>query len=641
MTIKAIAVALALFTSTTVFAANSTPQPVPVVDTIPAARDIPYPGTMTVKVDATDLDRAIFRVEQTIPVAVAGRMTLLVPQWLPGNHAPRGQIEKIAGLTFMAGGKVIPWTRDTGDVFAFHIDVPVGARTVEARFQFLSATAPDQGRIVVTQEMMNLQWESVSLYPAGYFTRQIPVTAIVTWPKGWQAATALRPIRTEGDTVTYGTVSYDVLQDSPVFAGKYFRRDDLGNGVSLATVADDPKELVVSDDVLSKHRNMVTQTLKLFGAKHYDHYDFLHAITDRMGGIGLEHHRSSENQNDPGYFTDWAGSLVDHNLLPHEFVHSWNGKFRRGADLWTPDFKTPMRNSLLWVYEGQTQFWGTVIEARSGMSSKADVLDKIAGIAAQLDTLPGRQWRALQDTTNDPIISARRPKGWASWQRSEDYYNESMLIWIEADAVIREGTGGAKGMDDFARAFFGINDGDWGQVTYTFDDVVKTLNGVMPYDWSGFLRTRLDRTGGSDKAGAPLAGFTKSGYRLIYTDTPTNFMKAAMKSSKTLSLTYSLGLTMSKAKISAVVWDSPAFKAGLTTGQEIVAVNGVPYSDDAIKAAITAAKGGKDPIRLTLKTETRVRDVAVQWNGGLRYPRFEKVPEAADGPLDRLLAPQP
>jgi predicted metalloprotease with PDZ domain len=641
MTIKAIAVALALFTSTTVFAANSTPQPVPVVDTIPAARDIPYPGTMTVKVDATDLDRAIFRVEQTIPVAVAGRMTLLVPQWLPGNHAPRGQIEKIAGLTFSANGKVIPWTRDTVDVYAFQIDVPAGVRTVEARFQFVSATAGDQGRIVVTQEMMNLQWESVSLYPAGYFTRQIPVTATVTWPKGWQAATALRPTKTEGDTVTYGTVSYDVLQDSPVFAGKYFRRDELGHGVSLATVADDPKELVVSGDVLAKHRAMVDQSIKLFGAKHYDHYDFLHAITDRMGGIGLEHQRSSENQNDPGYFTDWAGSLVDHNLLPHEFVHSWNGKFRRPADLWTPDFKTPMRDSLLWVYEGQTQFWGTVLEARSGMSSKADVLDKIAGIAAQLDTLPGRAWRPLQDTTNDPIISARRPKGWASWQRSEDYYNESMLIWFEADAVIREGTSGTKGMDDFARAFFGIKDGDWGQVTYTFDDVVKTLNGVMPYDWAGFLRTRLDRTGGSDKAGAPLAGFTKSGYRLIYTDTPTNFMKAAMKSSKTLSLTYSLGLTMSKAKISAVVWDSPAFKAGLTTGQEIVAVNGVPYSDDAIKAAITAAKGGKDPIRLTLKTETRVRDVAVQWNGGLRYPRFEKVPEAADGPLDRLLAPQP
>lgn len=618
-------------------AANSTPQPVPIVDTIPPPRDVPYPGTMTLKVDATDLDRAIFRVEQNIPVAGGGRMTLLYPQWLPGNHAPRGQIDKLTGLRIEAGGKPVAWTRDPVDVFAFHVDVPAGARTLDVTFAFTSATAGDQGRIVVTQEMMNLQWESVSLYPAGYFTRRIPVSATVVWPRGWQAATALRPANTAGDAVTYGTVSYEVLQDSPVFAGKYFRRDDLGHGVTLNTVADDPGQLVVSADILARHRNLVTQAIKLFGARHFDHYDFLHAITDRMGGIGLEHHRSSENQNEPGYFTDWTASTLDHNLLPHEFVHSWNGKFRRPADLWTPDFRMPMRDSLLWVYEGQTQFWGHVLETRAGLTSKQDKLDTLANIAAALDTLPGRAWRPLIDTTNDPIISARRPKGWASWQRSEDYYNEGMLIWIEADAIIRDGTGGARGMDDFARAFFGINDGDWGQVTYTFDDVVKTLGSIMPYDWAGFLTRRLTATG----TGAPLGGFERSGYRLIYTDTPTGVTALGMKVGKTLALQYSVGLVIGKgARISAVIWGGPAFKAGLTVGQEIIAVNGVPYSDDAMKAAITAAKGGKDPVRLTVKTESRVREVPIMWNGGLRYPRFEKV-RAGDGPLDRLLAPRP
>jgi predicted metalloprotease with PDZ domain len=618
-------------------AANSAPQPVPIVETIPAARDIPYPGTMTLKIDATDLDRAIFRVEQVIPVAQPGRMTLLVPQWLPGNHAPRGQIEKIVGLTFRTNGKVIPWTRDPVDVFAFHLDVPSGARVIEARFQFASATAADQGRVVVTQEMLNLQWEAVSLYPAGYFTRQIPVTASVTYPRGWQAATALRPSATSGNTVTYATVSYEVLQDSPVFAGRHYRKDDLGHGVALHTVADTPRELVVSEDILGLHRVMVDQAIKLFGARHYDHYDFLHAITDRMGGIGLEHHRSSENQNEPGYFIDWAGSLTDHNLLPHEFVHSWNGKFRRPADLWTPDFKTPMRDSLLWVYEGQTQFWGHVLEARSGMTSKQDKLDALATIAARLDTLPGRQWRPLIDTTNDPVISARRPKGWASFQRSEDYYNEGMLIWIEADAIIRRGTGNARGMDDFARAFFGMNDGDWGQVTYTFDDVVRTLNGVLPYDWNAFLTERLTRIG----TGAPLGGFERSGYTLVYTDTPTNFAKVQMKTSKTLDLSWSLGLTMGKnAKIAGVVWEGPAFRAGVAVGAEVVAVNGAPYSDEVIKNAITSAKGGNAPIRLILKTDTRVRDVEVIWTGGHRYPRFEKA-GTADGPLDLLLRAKP
>ena len=622
--------------STPALAANSAPQPLPIIDPIPAARDIPYPGTMTLKVDATDIDRAIFRVQQTIPVEGASA-TLLLPKWLPGNHAPRGQIEKLTGLVIKAGGKTLVWKRDTVDVYAFTVDVPRGAKALDISFEFASATAGDQGRIVVTPEMLNVQWEAVSLYPAGYFTRQIPVTATVTYPKGWQAATALRPTATAGDTVTYETVSYDVLQDSPVFAGKYFRKDDLGQGVTLNTVADSAKELVVPEATLQLHRNLVDQAVKLFGARHFDHYDFLHAITDRMGGIGLEHHRSSENQNDPGYFLDWDASRLDHNLLPHEFTHSWNGKFRRGADLWTPDFRTPMRDSLLWVYEGQTQFWGHVLEARSGMATKQDKLDRLAEIAARLDTLPGRGWRSLDDTTNDPIISARRPKGWASWQRSEDYYNEGMLIWIEADAIIREGTKGAKGMDDFARAFFGINDGDWGEVTYTFDDVAKTLNNVMTYDWTKFLTDRLT----AKAKGAPLGGFERSGYKLVYTDTPTSIVKLNMKVNKYLDLTWSLGMSVAKgAKVSAVNWGGPAYDAGVTVGQEVVAVNGLPYTDDIMKDAVTQAKGGTAPIRLTLKNELRVRDVNVQWNGGHRYPRFDKVGKG-DGALDRLLAPRP
>jgi len=635
---RSLVLALLAATSAPAFAVNSAPQPLPIVDTIPPARDTPYPGTMTLKADATDLDRGIFRVQQNIPVASSGRVTLLYPEWLPGNHAPRGQIEKLTGLTIYAGRKPLVWTRDPVDVYAFHVDVPEGTRALDLVFEFTSATAADQGRIVVTQEMLNIQWESVSLYPAGYFTRQIPVSASVTYPKGWQSATALRPARTDGDTVTYGTVGYETLQDSPVFAGKYFRKDDLGQGVTLNTVADSAKELVVTPQVLQLHRNLVTQAIRLFGARHFDHYDFLHAITDRMGSIGLEHHRSSENQNEPGYFNDWEASKLDHNLLPHEFVHSWNGKFRRGADLWTPDFATPMRDSLLWVYEGQTQFWGHVLEARSGMATKQDKLDTLALIAARLDILPGRQWRSLDDTTNDPIISARRPKGWASWQRSEDYYNEGMLIWIEADAILREGTRGQRGMDDFARAFFGINDGDWGEVTYTFDDVVKTLNGVMPYDWNTFLTTRLTE---KTKA-APLGGFTRSGYALVYTDTPTPIAALAMKTGKNLDLTWSLGLVVGKeAKITGIVWGGPAFEAGLTVGQQVVAVNGTPYSDTALKDAITATKGTKNPVRLTLKTETRVREVGIDWDGGLRYPRFEKAKGAGDGPLDRLLAPRP
>lgn len=624
------------FAAPFLLAANSAPQPVPIASTIPVARDVAYPGTIRLEVEATDLDRGIIKVRETIPVAGPGPMVLLAPQWLPGNHAPRGPIEKLAGLEIRAGGKLVPWRRDPADVYAFHIDVPASVREIEARFLHLSATSSDQGRITVTREMMNVQWEAVSLYPAGYFTRQIPVVASLTLPQGWRAATALRQTASRDNRITYGRVSYDVLQDSPVFAGRYFRADNLGQGITLNSVADSPEELAIPPEVLARHVALADQAIKLFGARHYDHYDFLHAVTDRMGGIGLEHHRSSENQNDPGYYIDWQGSLADHNLLPHELVHSWNGKFRRPADLWTPDFRTPMRDSLLWVYEGQTQFWGYVLEARSGLSTKQEVLDKLALIAAGLDASPGREWRPLVDTTNDPIISARRPKGWSSFQRSEDYYNEGLLIWTEADAIIREGTGGQRGMDDFARAFFGINEGDWGQVTYTLEDVVRTLNSVYPSDWAGFLRSRVYQT--SERA--PLGGFTRSGYQLIYTEVPTAAAKAIFKSRKSADFTYSLGLAVgSEAKISSVIWGSPAFETGLTVGQTILSVDGKTYSEDALKESVTAAKGGNRPIRLIIKRGEEVRTYDLKWNGGLRYPRFVKTGQG-EGPLDQLLKPR-
>lgn len=612
---------------------NTLAQPVPIEATIPEARDIDYPGVIKLDVDATDTDRGIYRVRETIPVAQAGRMTLLMPAWLPGKHGPRGEIEKLAGLKISANGRAIAWRRDPVDVYAFHIEVPRGVRTLDLEFQFLSATAGNQGRISVTPSMMNLQFEQVSLYPAGYFTRRIPIEATVKYPAGWTAASGL-PARANGSTYAYQRTSYETLIDSPVFAGRHFKRWALTDRVGLNVVADTPEELAATPEIIDLHKALVDQSVKLFGAQHYDKYEFLLAITDEMGGIGLEHHRSSENGVDLGYFKDWKAAVGDRDLLPHEFTHSWNGKFRRGADLWTPDFRTPMRDSLLWVYEGQTQFWGVVLGARSGMLSKDEALDNFANWAASLDSSRGRTWRALVDTTNDPIISARRPKGWTSWQRSEDYYIEGALVWLEADSIIRRISKGAKSMDDFARAFFGINDGDWGEVTYTFDDVVRTLNTVAPYDWATFLDTRVNRV--SDRA--PLAGFTDNGYRLVYTDEPNAVLKAGEKGAKTTNLAYSLGMTVANdGAVRYVMWDSPAFEAGIDVATTIVAVNGTAYSGDAIKQAVTEAKGGKEPIRLLLKSGSKYREVAIPYFGGLRYPRLEKVGTATNG-LDRLLS---
>ncbi len=629
------ALLLATAAAPSAFGQNSAPQPLPFDNRIPAARDTAYPGTITLRVDATNVQQAIYRVKQTIPVAQDGHMVLLMPAWLPGKHAARGEVEKLTGLKISAGGKAVPWKRDTVDVWAFHVDVPRGAKQLDLEFQFTGATDSDQGRVSIAPAMLNLEFEQVSLYPAGWFTRRIPIQATVTYPEGWTAVSGL-PAKKQGAAYVYDKTDYETLIDSPVFAGLNYREFKLSDRVDLNVFADEAKELDAKPEQIEAHKSLVTQAVKLFGAQHYDRYEFLLSISDEMGGIGLEHHRSSENGVKPGYFTKWSDGPGSRNLLPHEFVHSWNGKFRRGADSWTPDFRTPMRNSLLWVYEGQTQFWGYILQARSGIVSKQDTLDMLANIAASLDNRPARTWRAMVDTTNDPIISARRPKGWVSWQRSEDYYNEGLLIWLEVDSMLRAQTGGKKSMDDFARAFFGMRDGDWGVLTYKIDDVAATLNAIQPYDWAGFLNQRLN--GLTERA--PLAGFTANGYRLTYTDEPTAAFKDSEKRASRTDLSYSLGLSVGKGgAIGSVTWDSPAFEAGLDVGDTIVAVGGREYSDDRLKDAVRAAKGTKELVRLLVKKGTRYREIAIDYHEGLRYPRLEKI-GTGEGGLDRLLAPR-
>ncbi|WP_303808721.1 M61 family metallopeptidase [Sandarakinorhabdus limnophila] len=621
-----------------VLAQRSLPQPLPIVDAVPAAKDTPFPGTLRLHVDTTDTLHGVFKVEETIPVPpdLAGKkMALLFPKWLPGKHAPRGEIEKLAGLEIRAGGQVLTWKRDPIDVFAFWVDVPAGATALDVRFQFLSATDGPQGRIVVTQDMLNLQPNSVSLYPAGWFTRQIPVSLSVSWPQGWQAASAMREASRDGSRVSYQTVDYETLVDSPFFAGRHFAKWDLGQNVTLNVVADDARFLKANDEQIGKHKALVTQAVKLFGTRQFDHYGLLLSLTEKMGGIGLEHHRSSENGVDTGYFTDWDRGPGRRNLLPHEFTHSWNGKHRRGADLVTPDFRTPMRNSMLWVYEGQTQFWGYVLQTRSGLVKVEDTLDQLATIAATLDNRPARSWRSLDDTTNDPIITPRAPKGWLSFQRSEDYYTEGLLIWLEADAIIRRESGGARSLDDFARRFFGTGDGDWGVKPYDFASLVAELNAVQPYDWGSHLTRRL-----TEKAdGAPLRGLELAGWKLVYTDKPSAAFTDANR--RQVNLLFSGGLLLGLAgKVDQVLWNSAAYEAGLAVGDVLLAVNELPFSDDALRAAVTAAKGGATPIKLVVKTDDRVRTVEWAWTGGLRYPRLERIGAVKQTSLEMLLSPR-
>lgn len=619
-------------------AASSGPQPLPLPPTIPAAQDTAFPGTVTVSVDATDLDRHILSVVEHVPVPASlaqkgGDMVLLYPSWIPGHHSPSGAISQLGGLTVRSGSQTVPWVRDTVNVSAFHLAVPAGAQQVDVAFQILSPVTERMGRVVMTPAMVNVQWHEVALYPAGYFTRDIPFRAHITLPHGWQYGTALRA---EGpvshDSVTFGVVPFNTLVDSPLFAGRYFRRVELNKPgetpVALNLVADQPGWLAATDEQIAVHKALVEQAGLLFGTHHYDHYDFLLALTNELGRIGLEHHQSSENSGPPGYFTKWDKTFPTRDLLAHEYTHSWNGKFRRPADLWAPDFNSPQRGSMLWVYEGQTQYWGYVLAARAGLMTPQQAMDAIAMVAATYDTRAGRTWRPLEDTTNDPIIAQRAPLAWRSWQRSEDYYSEGQLVWLDADTLIREKSGGAKSLNDFARTFFGIDPGSPVTHTYTFDDVVTALNSVQPYDWKSFLHDRVDHT----SAHAPLDGLTRAGYRLVYTAEPTPYLKAMEALRKNRNFDFSVGFSVNpKGVLTGVEWGSPAYKAGLTADDTLVALNGMAFDADDLADAIQQAKDNATaPLSLLVRSGDRFRTVVLTYHGGLRYPHLERIANTPD-----------
>jgi predicted metalloprotease with PDZ domain len=613
------------------------PQPSPEPAPVPPPEDVAYPGQISLHVDATDVVRRIFRVREVIPVAAAGTMTLLFPKWLPGYHAPQAPIELFAGLKLTVGEDNLAWKRHPVDVHAFTFEVPDGAASVTAEFQFLSPTNPPQGRVVVGAELLSLQWNTVLLYPSGYFARRIAVAASLDLPPEWQCASALHGTRDDGGTIRFEPTSLDVLVDSPVFAGRHFRRialDDRGE-VHLNMVADSPDLLDASPEQIAPHRAVIAEADALFGTRPFDRYEILFALSDEIGAIGVEHHRSCEAVTTPGYFRDWEGTFSQRETIPHEYIHSWNGKHRRGADSWTPSFHRPIRNSLMWVYEGQTQYWDRVLCARSGLWSANDTLQAFAVTAATHQVRAGSRWRPTSDTTRDPIIAARAPLPWPSWQRSEDYYSEGSLIWLDVDTRIRELSGDTRSLDDFARAFFGGREGDWTTSTYTFDDVIACLGEIATFDWRTFFIEKLE----GKHTGAPLAGVARGGYQLVYRATPSDYWLNTEAVTGVVNLLFSLGLTVAnEGALQEVLWEGPAFAAGLTAGSQMLEVNGTPFSPEAIKQAVGDAPDGA-PVRLRVRDGKHERQVEIACPGGHRYPHLEAVAGAQARLLD-ILAPR-
>ena len=628
----------------------------------------PYPGVLTLSVDLTDPGQKIFRVHEHIPVR-SGDVTLYYPKWIPGEHSPSGTIDGVTGLIITAhgdkidGGQIesarrVEWRRDPDDMFALHLSVPPGATSLQLQFQLLSpGSGGEFGQSVsATADIEDLEWNQVLFYPAGYAARRITVRADVSLPAGWRYATALPGVSASANAnatvnasanagaVYFDPVSLEQLIDSPLIAGRHFARIDLAPGaavpVHLDLVADHDSDLKLTDTQLQAHRNLVTQAKALFGARHYQHYDFLFTLSQNTGHFGLEHSQSSDDRLYARFFTDPDTYVAGGGLLPHEYVHSWNGKFRRPAGLATPTYNVPMRGELLWVYEGLTEYLGDVLTARSGIWTAEQYRERLAATAAGMDHRPGRSWRNLQDTADEAQVLYYVPNDWSSWRRSVDYYDEGELIWLDVDTTIRELSAGRRSLDDFVHAFYGTDDGSFIVKPYSFEDVVRALNGVQPNDWAGFLRSRLD----THATPAPLAGITRSGWALSYSDQPSASFKARSKVRNELDLSYSLGLTLSTAadsygKLLDVLWNSPAFAAGLAPGMTLLAINGRKFDDERIDEELKAAQDGTAALEILAQNLDTYATVRVDYHGGPMYPQLTRVAGTADRLAD-VIAPK-
>ncbi|MGD0962949.1 MAG: M61 family peptidase [Candidatus Acidiferrales bacterium] len=598
------------------------------------------PSPVRLDVDASRAPQKILHSHLQIPVQ-RGALTLYYPEWIPGEHMPDGPMINVAGLKFTAAGKTVAWRRDLLDMFALHMDVPPGANTLDVDLDFL-LSAPAAGFSAgasATAFLDVLSWNQVLLYPKGFAVKDLTFIPSLKLPSGWKYGTALPGAKQNGDTIVFDPVPLGTLVDSPVISGRYFRAVQLTPGETppheLDIAADRAAALAMPPEMEMHLHQLVAETGALFGSRHYRDYHFLLALSDDIAHFGLEHHESSDDQTDGNSLTDEAGRINFADLLPHEFVHSWNGKFRRPAGLATPDYQQPMKDDLLWVYEGLTEYLGEVLTARSGLETPQMFRESLAYIAGMYDHRPGRDWRSLQDTADAAVFLYDAGGDWSNWRRGVDFYQEGEMLWLDVDATLRRLTNGKKSINDFCRVFYGGPGGQPELKTYTFDDIASTLDTLAPYDWVGFLRERLDAI----PAKTPVESVENSGWKLVYNEQPNDFQQNSESVRKLLSLDLSMGLVVDHdGSIMDVVYDGPAYKAGLAPGMKITAVEGRQFTLDALKESIGAATSTTTPIQLIIANGPQVQTYSIDYHGGLLYPHLEKSTGAPDF-LDDILRP--
>ncbi len=614
----------------------------PIVAVSALALALPATAQQPIKItaDLTEAPRKLYHAEIDLPVK-PGPNSFTTPQWIPGNHRPTGPVEDITGVVFTADGKPLPWRRDDVDLYEFHVNVPKGVTTLHAHLDCLVLSRADD-------KMAVLEWEKLLLYPAHTPVRNIPIQPSVTVPAGWGIGTALRPVTPfdantkPGGTVLYGPTTVEQLQDSPVIAGEYFHEFPLAPEMTpkhyIDVVSDEPEESNLPPAILKDLNVLVHEADKAYASHHYDHYNFLLTLSDVAGGEGLEHGQSSDNGVEELGFADPKHVLGNADLLSHEYTHSWNGKYRRPDKLYQPDFSAPEVGELLWVYEGMTQYMGNVLAARDGMKSQQQYREMLALSAAQLDYKSGRMWRSTDDTAIAASILRGGNPAWSNWRRGQDYYQEGELLWLDADTLIRQLTNDQKSLTDFLHIFLGKG-GNTGPLIVTYDraEVINDLNQVVKYDWAGFLHQRVDEL----NPHADLEGIMRGGYKLVYMDQPSDAEKmlAGSRRGGGVDVWYSLGLRISATgQIADVRWGSPADRAKLAPGQQLIAVNGRVFSPETLTAAVAAAKGNTEPIHLMMQTESYVKPIDVDYHDGARYPVLVRDPSQKDY-LDEITTP--
>ena len=580
-------------------------------------------------VDASEAPKRIFHVHETIPVG-SGPVTLVYPKWIPGEHSPSGPITDLVGLKITAGGKAVPWTRQATEMWSFDVRVPEGVSSLEASFDYV---APLSGSTTATAQLAILNWWSLLLYPQGPKDNETMFVPSLKLPAGWKYATSLKTA-TAGNPASFVPVSLVTLIDSPVLAGAHFRDVDLTPGQTpghwLHIAGETDPSVAISKDDEANYRRLVAEAQALFGARHYGQYHFLLALTDHLPSNGLEHHESSDNRASEDALTEDSAKKVLGTLLSHEYVHSWNGKYRRPAGLVSgvsADYQAPVDSQLLWVYEGLTEYYGDVLGARSGLRAPELYRENLALVAAGMDYQKGREWRPLVDTATSAQLLYDGRAEWADWRRGVDFYPESELIWLEADVLIRTRTGGKKSLDDFARAFYGPPDSGPAVKAYGFDDVVAALNAVAPNDWAQFFRERVYTVAPR----APMGGIENGGWKLMYTDARPELTRAAEGESKLYDFWYSLGIMVhgdgdspEDGTIKDVVPGAPAARAGVAPGMRLIAVNGRRYKEQGLRDALRSAKDGKAPIALLLENLDTFQTLEVDERGGEKHPRLDR-----------------